>query len=592
MDTRFRIALNHAQYRLERERSQMILLSGDYNYDVSPDFWATSDGIVLPKFSFMNRELWRTSNTNQYAKFNKADFTFGTASSWNEVLVRGAGNKFIWARDISDTALTVNPVNVNQALYVNLWFSPADPDGGTYWEFGYEHGPHFRFYLNGKVRFYYNGDLISEDDFTPKGFKENEKDSANNKAKPGGAFDNQYVPLVFIPCKRNKILLINLVTGNSHTFEVPLVDTDVPIPEITPAEKVYIRMVSDGSDNPMALFQMAFAQLDSSDPLYLWTNPIWFDPVPEYNATGEFESDAIYENYYGMGYIITAQVYDENRVNIVPLSRASQPVCLKFTFQPAGQVSSHLTHYALYGMQVALEARYAQTPATSVVTLNAYEDYIDQEDQRWKTRMAVNNLQISVPNEIAGAKFTFTLYNPDALKTMGFLPQIASWRNAYLLLNRPCKLCFSDVALDNGNFAGNTIIDGRITDVAVHSNMNDEAVALDITVVDVEAFSSNNPTMDNRAFGGMPFENVLKTISYSLALPNRIESSTLVLPVTFDTSEGEFGPTIKQGETYLSFLNVLRDTFVPFDILVVKPDNRGSGWAVPTLVYTKLYNFM
>lgn len=387
----------------------------------------TGDLILMPRAW---ESGWETSNSGNYIKLLKADFTGITSALWNQYDKDNTGAGKVWlnapngATPNSESALTVTSYPKNQAFH----FSFHVYGSGTQFECarcgwsdtpGYTNGVGLRFWANGDVWVYKDGNFVGEGKYNT------------------GPSQNVVFKISLIPCRRRELLIVtDAGQGFIHTFED--IAEDDTTASITPAGKFWVRF--PGSTTPD--FRLGVLKFNTSGTAYGLASAF------TQSSTG---ATTFLVGSYG-GTAPTPTFCDPITLG----AQSGKPVRLKLALTGSGSDTCFVK--GVFGFKAAATA---DTPSSPTVLDNYLLDFT-----------------LSVPDDPGGVTASMMLKSPYAIEQAGAV-------GLRSVSNRPIKVRANDLTIIDGLTEGGAW-DDAITDETrrFHFEVRDRWKSLERCTID------------------------------------------------------------------------------------------------------------
>lgn len=373
---------------------------------------------------------WYTSNSGNYTKLLKADFSGLTSALWIQYdkFNRGAGKTWLigsLGTANTESALTTTSYPKNQSFH----FSFQTYGGGDDYECarcgwsdtpGYTNGVALRFWASGTVWVYKDGNFVGQGEFN----------------KGGSTAQNIVFGIALIPCRRRELLIVtDAGQGFVHTFED--IAEDDTTASITPAGKFWVRFPS-GTPN----FQLGVLKFNTSGTAYGLASA--FKNV----STG---STTFIVGSYG-GTAPTPSFCDPLTLG----AQSGKPVRLKLTLTGSGDDTCFVK--GCFGFKAATTADTPDSPT------NLDEYLLD--------------FTLSVPDDPGGVTASMMLKSPYAIEQAGAV-------GLRSVSNRPIKIRANDLTILDGLTEGGAW-DDAITDETrrFHFEVRDRWKSLERCTID------------------------------------------------------------------------------------------------------------
>jgi len=547
----------------------------DWDQEFSTDAYHDAEtGLVFLRPAYYY-PAWLTSNSGIYQKFRKADYTLTTASGWEEHTASGAGNYFLFSRDVNE-AVTTSAVlgSRNQAMLI-AWFVWADgayagnTDDGTCLECGWgttsSSYASFRFFPSGRVKCYRNDTCIGEADlFSPAAG--GGSDSRTKQGGQGMAQPKSFQAFALRPMLGG-ILVTCTQTGRSHFFSFPDIDVDAAgdtAQTIVPNTTFWwwVRNPLGATTNVQADVQCAKLQAASS--MTIISNPIYLTEAPK---TRELTTTQVLKapNLTATQTLVQAD-------GATAFNQANGTV-FRVKLAITGTAANDALWYAQGGWRGVSDV----TDGTEEIPLML----LDEEDTDDQGAASVGDLSMSFPDDIGGARASFIIRNPQRIADDYDDPRIREQGNRSLLIR------FGGDGFDN------PIIDGRTDPPILEAHWNDEYESIEVHVTDAWKDFENYRFPSRWSLSGYSFAAALEFIVEATGAFNSDSDPSgldieqvpdFTLPIAGIQADDSMEPMIKVGDTAAQWVRKLMDDYAPLDFARILPRPGGSQF-----VFRRIY---
>lgn len=549
----------------------------DWDQEFSTDAYHDAEtGLVFLRPGYFY-PAWLTSNSGIYAKFRKADYTLTTPTKWEEHTASGAGNYFLFSRDVNEAVTTASVLGAaNQAMLI-AWFVWADgayagnTDEGTCLECGWGAAgaadnlayASFRFFPSGRVKAYRYNTCIGEADlFSPAAG--GGSDSRTKQGGQGMAQPKSFQAFALRPFNAG-ILVTCTQTGRSHHFKFPDIDIDDDdaIDNVVPNTTFWwwVRNPLGATTNVQADVQCAKLQAASS--MTIISNPLYLTESPGNRLVND-------------GIILTnGLTYTKTLVGLDGTTAFNQKTGTVFRVKLV--VTGTLAKHALWFAQGGWKGITDVTDGTEEIPLML----LDEEDTDEQGTAVVTELSLAVPDDIGGARASFTLHNPQRVADDYDDPKIREQAN------RSCLIRFGGEGFEN------PIIDGRTDAPIWNEHWNDEYESIEIHVTDAWKAFENYRFPSRWCLASMTFAAALEfVVEATGAFNSEADPPTIdieqvpnfVLPRVGIMADDSMEPMIKVGDTAADWVRRLMDDYAPLDFACIVPSPEGSKF-----VFRRIY---
>jgi len=550
----------------------------DWDQEFSTDAYHDAEtGLVFLRPAYFY-PAWLTSNSGIYAKFRKADYTLTTSASWAEHTASGAGNYFLFSRNVNEAVTTASVLgSVNQAMLI-AWFVWADgayagnTDDGTRLECGWGAAGSadnvaycsLKFFPSGRVQVYRYNVLIGESDL----FSPDNGGGSNSRTKSGGqgvAQPKSFQAFALRPMLGG-LLVTCTQTGRSHFFSFPDIDVDAAgdsAQTIVPNTTFWwwVRNPAGATTNVQADVQLAKLQAASS--MTIISNPVYLTEAP--GARGLTVSQVL------AGALTVTQTIVEDD-GVTPYNSKTGTV-----FRVKLVITGTAANNALWHVQGGWRGVSDVTDGTEEIPLLIAGD----EDTEEQGAAAVTELSFSVPDDVGGARASFTLRNPQRIADDYDDPKIREQAN------RSCLIRIGDEGFEN------PIIDGRTDAPIWNEHWNDEHESIEIHVTDAWKAFENYRFPSRWSLSAYTFAAALEfVVEATGAFNSEADPPTIdieqvpnfFLPRTGIMADDSMEPMIKVGDTAADWVRRLMDDYAPLDFACIVPSPEGSKF-----VFRRIY---
>lgn len=516
------ITLDHEQTRVVKDRLILFAQASRegqqgrrypaYDLANSSGVWqdrATWSIMLTPQ---PTKDEWYTSNTGDNAKLAKSAFTLsGSSGDWDERFDQQAAGPWIGKKDTSTggTGITTASYAKNQAVSIAVfsfgrgsffeiarcgWHSSASIAGGV----------GLILYSNGYVQVYKGGVYVGDG-------------TVSLTEAPAGT-NLQTIHLLLIPGRRRELLILSVTPGGGFSHVFSDITEDEADPEITPAGKFWFQVNEGGSHVQVA-------------PIVFETagHVVW--PAAKFAEVPAAGRTAFDEAYYDLS-------YQGSETVTASLEEAGSPGT---PFVADGVLDSAVVRVDITGGGLASPTIYGATAGF----LNEYGVTDDSEavDLSGEHR----GFRLDVPDSNSGAKFSFSLKDPDSYS-------IAGWD---VQSNRPCLLSIDSCS----------VIDGRTLPPRFQTRPTDAAVECRWDVADTYEALRRYRFRERAILNGLDLLTTLETL---VALATGLGSSNIDISpgpgITINPFAapvaGEWSNAIEVGSTADKELNKLFSAYL------------------------------
>ena len=518
---------------------------------------------------------WNDSNSGIYAKYRKADYTLTTSSAWADHTAGGAGQYFLFSRDVNEAVTTAAVLGArNQAMVIG-WFPWGDANitgrsrDGTRLQAGWgtstDSNTYFEFFLSGLVICYRNGVVIDQAD----GLGVSHVGGSNSRTKSGGqgVATTKAFQLYVLRPMLGGVLVTFMQTGRSHFFKFPDIDIDASGSDTTTIVPNttfwwWVRNPAGATTNVQADVQLA--KLQCSPTATIISNPIYLTEPPGPNRP--IGVPTVVKTLTGA----TLTIVGED--GVTPYNSTTGTV-LRVKLALTGTYANTALWYAQGGWRGYTDV----TDGSEEIRL-LLDSQEDTEDQGGA---AITNLSLSFPDAIGGARASMTLRNPQRIADDHDDPLIREQANRALLIR------FGEDGFEN------PILDGRTDAPITDDHWNEDQETIEIHVTDAWTDFENYRFPSRWSLAGYTFAEALEFIVEATgafnsdADPPTIDIEQVpgfTLPSVGIQADDSMEPMIKVGDTAADWVQRLMDDYAPFDFARIVPRPGGS-----VFVFRRIY---
>jgi hypothetical protein len=537
------VIFDHAQPRLRYDRLSAFADAPLFN-PRSRDSKAELSGCTIEPVGgrvilepYCLTKTWYTSNSGDYAKL--ALSAFASTSGWEERADQHARGPYLARPDATTGSLvTTTTYAKNQGFYIAFWSYGAG-DVFISHQFGWNStastaaGISIEYASDSTVNVLQDGVAIGQG-------KISGSSTTNNT---GGSL----VELVVIPMARREIVIFSPSSGDGFSVIVPGIDESTSSPTILPASKFWLKIVAGASQIQVAPIKFPTSGTATSDRLSLLEPPASGETLEAYDnspwPTGSVDYRVWgYPAYVGtQGLTATLRKWDGTAFSADGIEKNCR---VRLTLTTDNQTVTPVA----YGGAVAYRRTLTNTSDSEAdVTLN------------------VLDCTLSVAESPGDAAIDLVVRDP-----AGMAPPFVSTTT-----NRPIKVKIGSVTLFDGlcgdlprEFTANPAADTVQFEVRNRLKLLDEYVFTEPFPLDGFNFSSALSFLAARAFNSGEID---------------ISTTSFAVPFEGSRSGGDWGSMVEVGDTALSWIERLIETYAFDWYWGVKPTSTGVKFFAKSL---------
>lgn len=540
----FSVSFDHAQVRPQVPPIFLSFRASDYNEDLSSNVWQDPVTQTLMMRPMALYSAWYTSNSGIHAKPAKAAYEFSTAANWEEAEWFVGAGKYVRTQSTGEYARTATAPGKNRGVVLSFVNYGAS-DQGDLCTFGWDDTVttsastlYFSLTASGRLDCYKNGDYVQSLNLTiPQ--------------------SNQGVVLLLMPMRTRELLVFcdNTKSGGVIVFD-DITEGTTP-GTITPAEKFWWKPQSAAT---VAQVQIAPCTFESSG--YATSSLVTFSRPPRTGASLRTTTNPVFTavtnaNVYGVksgtgtDNIGSIAVYEDDGTTAYTPDGTIDQVRARVNFSSDGSYTSFF-----YALSTDYTGTTGTTDATDEATPDSY----------------LMSMTLEVPDSAFDGRMMLTYKEPDTLEST--VKQLRAVRN------RPAKLEVGSLVL----------IDGWTMPTRFTDNLTDEGKRAEVEVRDMTRVLDLYMFRDEIPFDGYQLakpatgsnysmvEFILEAAGFSRSQMS-ISDASYLLPEVPGLSSGEWGFSIRPGDTARQVLEQIQDEFAGDWFMGVRPSASGPVFA-------------
>lgn len=526
-DALYTITIDHAQDRLDGLNDRLsVICSGQ---DMLDEKWSgcwleplTNSAILEP--TPINPLFW-TSNSTIYAKPALADLTFSSPTAFREFTRFPSAGSY-WQTSTAGAWLKTATLGKNRGVFVGFHNYTAGDDFLQFtcgWGTTPDttNGVVLEIYSKGKIKVYKDGAIVKTINLS---FTVDELNW-----------------LILLPARKRELFIIHDGVGGEVVLFTDIAETDTN-PTITPAEKFWVKN-GTGSLDVQAVplrFQLSghittpitsFSQApDVTATQETWANPAIFGGLTAYHIYG---SPA-----YAGSVTTTASLRNETDTAAFTPDGLLTKCRLRIDFSAGDGLYSPF----VYGISTAYES--------AILATDASEQYDDVMTYAQRPK-------IEIGDDNSGAHLTFDIHDPEDLATHVYGVSVQN--------NRPCKLSKTHPVIDGAMYP------------EVYTEEYTSLPIVAVTVRDSWSFLDNYMFQEAVPLDGSTWTSAIEFLLARVGLTNfDISTTSTVISSVPGKDSGEFGTTIRPGDTAAKWIRQLMEDYASTWEYGFRPDAAGG----------------